>query len=280
VELNQAQLGAIKIEPVATYSFFHELEAAATVGFDEDTAVIQAESTLIGAAATFDLTRKELLRVQALGEANGIAQKELEQALAEHQTAAGALKAARDALRALGKTDRQVDRIIGSGRFDRPINHGSEKWLVANVSESDSPLVQIGQAVSAKVMARPGRVYLGRLLRISATIDPQTHRMTARAQVLDPKDELRPGMLADVAIRVGGPVDSIAAPATAVMREGDGMMVAWVTSDRHQFVQRPLKLGLQRDSRYQVLEGLRQGELLVVDGGVFLSNLLEAPPSD
>jgi cobalt-zinc-cadmium efflux system membrane fusion protein len=57
-------------------------------------------------------------------------------------------------------------------------------------------------------------------------------------------------------------------------------MIAWVTTDRHHFLQRPVKLGLQADGRYQVLEGLRPGELLVTDGGVFLSNLLEAPPSD
>jgi multidrug efflux pump subunit AcrA (membrane-fusion protein) len=57
-------------------------------------------------------------------------------------------------------------------------------------------------------------------------------------------------------------------------------MVVWVTTDRHHFVQHSLKLGLQGDSRYQVLEGLRQGELVVVEGGVFLSNMLEAPPSD
>ena len=48
----------------------------------------------------------------------------------------------------------------------------------------------------------------------------------------------------------------------------------------HRFVERPLKLGLQRDGRYQVLEGLRPGELVVVEGGVFLSNMLEAPPSE
>ena len=280
VELTEAQQSAIKIEPVGTFSFFFEREAVGNVSFDEDTSVVQAESTLIGTAATFALTRKELARVQGLGEANGIAPKELEQTIADHQTATAALKAARDALRALGKTDAQIDRIIATGTFERITGRGSSKWVAANVNESDSPLVRVGQRVAVKVTPYPGRIYVGTVSRIYATVDPDTHRMTARAQVLDPKDELRPGMLANVTIRIGGPVDSLAVPMTAVVREGDGTMITWVTTDRHHFRQRALKLGLQTDSRYQVLEGLRQGELLVVEGGVFLSNMLEAPPGD
>jgi cobalt-zinc-cadmium efflux system membrane fusion protein len=280
VELTEAQQNAIKVEPVGTYPFLVERTAVGSIAFDEDLPIVQAESTLIGAAATFALTGKELVRLQGLGEANGIAQKDVDQANADHQTAAAALRAARDAVRTLGKTEAQIDRIIAAGRFDRDAVHSSGKWVVANISESDSPLVRVGQTVAVKVTAFPGRVYLGRVARIYTTVDPDTHRMTARAQVSDARDELRPGMLADVTVRIGGPVDSPAVPATAIVREGDGTMVAWVTSDRHYFLQRPLKLGLQADGRYQVLEGLRPGELLAVDGGVFLSNLLEAPPSD
>jgi membrane fusion protein, heavy metal efflux system len=46
--------------------------------------LIQAESTLIGAAATFDLTNKELARVTSL---SGIAVREIEQATSDQQTA-------------------------------------------------------------------------------------------------------------------------------------------------------------------------------------------------
>jgi cobalt-zinc-cadmium efflux system membrane fusion protein len=280
VELTEAQHNAIKVEPVGTYSFLIERSAVGSVAFDEDLPILQAESTLIGAAATFALTGKELVRLRGLGEANAIAQKDVDQATADHQSAAAALGAARDAVRALGKTDAQIHRIIATGRLDRDAVRSTDKWVVANITESDSPLVRAAQAVTVKVAAYPGRVWFGRVARIYTTVDPDTHRMTARAQVSDPRNELRPGMLADVTVRIGGPVNSSAVPATALVREGDGTMIAWVTTDRHHFLQRPVKLGLQADGRYQVLEGLRPGELLVTDGGVFLSNLLEAPPSD
>ena len=57
-------------------------------------------------------------------------------------------------------------------------------------------------------------------------------------------------------------------------------MVAWVTTDRKHFVQRVIKTGLRTDGQVQVLDGLRPGELVVTDGAVFVSNMLEAAPED
>ena len=57
-------------------------------------------------------------------------------------------------------------------------------------------------------------------------------------------------------------------------------MTAWVTTDRHRFVQRIIKTGLRRDGQVQILEGLQRGELAVTDGAIFLSNMLQAPPTD
>jgi len=140
--------------------------------------------------------------------------------------------------------------------------------------------VRAGQRIRLKVPAYPDRWYPGRVSRVYATVDPNTHRLTVRAQVEDPKGELRPGMLATVVIRSGEPIEGLAVPTTAVVREGDGSMITWVTTDRAHFTERSLTLGLLREGRYQVLSGLKANELVVVEGGVFLSNLLEAPPSD
>ena len=81
--------------------------------------LVQAESTLIGAAATFALTSKELARVKDLNGTNGVSEREMEQATSDQQTAEGALKAARDAVRVFGKTEAEMDRI-GATPQDRP----------------------------------------------------------------------------------------------------------------------------------------------------------------
>ncbi|MGD1075661.1 MAG: efflux RND transporter periplasmic adaptor subunit [Thermodesulfovibrionales bacterium] len=274
--------------------------------------LIQAESTLIAAAGVLELTTHVLERAQKLYETQGIAQKDLEQATSDHQAADGALKAARNAVSIFGKTEVEIDQIVAKRRIDplmvvpSPITGRvtarnaapgllaqpgtppapfsvadiSTLWMVAYVVESDSPLFHVGQEVKVKVMAFPGRVFEGKITTVGTIVDPATHRLMVRSEIRDPKHELRPGMLATFTIRTGAPIRSIAIPVDGVVREGDGTMTAWVTNDRHRFEQRAVTLGLQKDGWYQIVKGLKPSELVVTQGGVFLSNMLQAPPSD
>ncbi|MGB8364272.1 MAG: efflux RND transporter periplasmic adaptor subunit [Rhizomicrobium sp.] len=281
VDLSPDQLHTIKIESVGTYRFPVEKEAVGTVSFAEDPAIVQAESTLIGAAATFVLTSKELQRAKDLYRTKGVSQRELEQATSDQQTAAAAYRAARDAVRALGETDAAIDRMVAAGRIDSaPVGRSPSKWVAADVVESDSALVQTGQKVEVKVLAFPGRVFDGKVSKIYTTVDPNTHRMLIRCAIADPNDELRVGMLANVTIQIQNPVESIAIRDNGVVREGDGTMTAWVTTDRHRFVQRIVQTGLHEDGQMQIRHGLQRGELVVTDGAIFLDNMLQAPPSD
>jgi cobalt-zinc-cadmium efflux system membrane fusion protein len=157
---------------------------------------------------------------------------------------------------------------------------GGQHWVTANISENNSPLLRTGQVVRVRVKAFPDRAYDGKVSRIYAIVDSNIHRQLIRCAVEDANDELRPGMLADVVIRVKDPAEATAIPAEGVVRESDGTMTAWVTNDGHKFTQRKIKIGLQTDGRYQVLDGLKPGETAVTEGAVFLSNILNAPPSD
>ena len=119
-------------------------------------------------------------------------------------------------------------------------------WMLAYVIESDSPLFHVGQEVKVKVMAYPDRVFEGKISTIGATVDPTTHRLLVRSEIRDPKHELRPGMFATFVIRTGDSVRSTAVPADGVVREGDGTMTVWVTTDRRTFTKRTVKLGMQQ----------------------------------
>ncbi|HBZ70606.1 MAG TPA: efflux transporter periplasmic adaptor subunit [Deltaproteobacteria bacterium] len=348
VELSPSQLHSIKMEPVGTYPFAVEKAAVGSIDFDDDLSVqvfppyqgkilktfvelgdevqkgqalytihspdlIQAESALIGAAAALDLTNKELARAKDLYSANvGVSQRELEQATSDQQTAEGAFKAARDAVRVFGKTDAEIAQIVASRKIDpalvvrSPITGRmtsmnappgllvqpgtppapysvadlSIKWMLANVAESDSPLYRIGQPVKVRVMAYAERIFEGKISKIYASVDPNTHTVTIRSEITDPTNALRPGMLANFVIRIQDPVEGTAIPEASVVHEGDGTTTVWVTTDHHRFQQRTVKIGLEMDGRYQVLSGLQPGEIVVAEGGVFLSNMLQAPPSD
>ncbi|MBS0364599.1 MAG: efflux RND transporter periplasmic adaptor subunit [Proteobacteria bacterium] len=278
VQLSAAQVQSLRVEPVTVQEFSTELPVVGTVSLEEDPAIIQAESTLLSAQANLAVSHREWRRVQELGEANGIASRDIESARATELAAAAAARAALEALRALGVPDRQIESLERTGRFEPRSHPGS--WVVLNVPESDSAHLARGQTVRVAVTALPGRWFTGVVSRVYAAVDPATHRLAARARIDDPQRQLRPGMLADVTIRYGRSVAGVAIPTTAAVRESDGTMIAWVTADRRHFVSRRLTLGREDGGRYQVLAGLAPGDLVVAEGGVFLSNLLQAAPDD
>ena len=281
VALSPIQLRAIKIAPASVYSFPVQKEVFGSISYADDPALIQAESALLTAAASYELSRRELARVKSLGTANGIARKELEQVVSDAQTAAATYKAARDAVHALGKTDAEVDRMVAAGRIESPAAASrAVKWVIADVIESDSPLFHVGQPLKVGVTAFPDQLFEGAVSEVYSTVDPSTHRVTLRAEVEDPKNELRPGMLADVVIQVRQPEASIGVPINGIVREGDGTMTAWVTVDRRHFIQRVVVTGLREEGEVQILRGLQRGDLIVTDGAIFLDNMLQAPVDD
>lgn len=264
----------------------------------------QTESTLISSAAIFSQTSHALARARELLKIKGISQKDFEQSVTDQQTAEGNFKAARNNVRLFGKMESEIDSIIekkqidpvlvvpspisgrvtarnaAPGLFVQPgaspapyaVSDVSVMWMIAGVTESDSPLLRIGQDVKVKVTAYPNRTFYGKISTIGATIDPNTHRMSVRSEIRDPKHELKPGMLATYIISTGEPEKTPAVPYGAVVREGDGTMTAWVTSDRRKFTARTVKVGLQQDGFDQIIEGLKAGELVATDGALFIDN--------
>jgi membrane fusion protein, heavy metal efflux system len=281
IDLSATQVAAIQVAPAGMYSFPVVRTELGSVAFAEDPAIVQAESTLLGAAATLQLTRKELQRARLLYGAQGVSGREVEQATSDAQTAAAALAAARVALHALGKGDAQIDRMIATGHIDAsPAAQAATQWVEANVFESDIGLVHPGESVRVAVTAYPGKTFTGRVHAVYATVDPNLHRQTVRCEVADPMRQLRPGMLATITIELRSPLDALAVPADGVVREGDGTLTAWVTSDRRHFTQRVIKTGLREDGQVQILAGLQPKELVVTRGAIYLDNMINAAPSD
>jgi len=268
--------------------------------------LVQSGSTLISAAGVVRNTTRVLDRAKKLYAVQGIPQKELDQATSDQQAAEGALKAARDAMRIFGKTDADIDRIIAwrkidpvlvvhspitgrvtarnaaPGLFVQPgtapapytLSDVSTMWMLANVAETDFPFLQLGEEVDVAVKAYPNRVFRGMISNIGASVDPNTHRVLVRSEVDDPKHELRPGMFARFVIHTGTAVKSPAVRLNGVVREGDGSMTVWVTTDHKRLVKRTVTVGSQQNGFVQILEGLQPGELVATEEALFLSNAL------
>jgi membrane fusion protein, heavy metal efflux system len=340
LELSDAQLGEISLGTASERPFPIQTEAVGNIDFNEDMAaqvfppyqgrivklfammgdnvkrgqplltiespdLIQAESTLIAAAGVLDLTSHTLERAKQLSTVQGIAEKDLQQAISDQQTAEGALKAARDAVAVFGKSQSEIDRMVKSrtidpylvvpspitgrvtarsaapGDFVQPGNVPapyavadiSRIWMNASVTESDMPLVRQGQPIHVSVMAFAGRVFDGEISLVGASVDPLLHRGLVRAEIEDPKHELLPGMFASFVIVTGAPVNAVAIAADGVVREGDGTMSVWLATDAHHFTKRTVKVGLQNAGYDQILDGVGSGAQVVTKGAVYLDVL-------
>jgi multidrug efflux pump subunit AcrA (membrane-fusion protein) len=274
VELSPSQLAAIKIQPVESYLFSIEKKGIGSIDFDnklyfDNTLSIQVFPPREGKIVK---TLAELGDQVQKGDPLYIIAATNDRALAVRSPVTGQITS----------VNVVPGLLVQPGKPPAPyaVADVSTKWMTANVPESDSTAFQVGQAVKVTVMAYRGRVFEGKIIKIYPTIDANTHRVMIRSEVADPGNELRSGMLAEFVARLQEQKESTALPADGVVREADGTMTAWVTSNRHRFVQRTIKTGLREENLVQILAGLQRGELAVSEGAVFLSNMLNAPPSD
>ncbi|MDR3467432.1 MAG: efflux RND transporter periplasmic adaptor subunit [Xanthobacteraceae bacterium] len=291
----------------AFYNIGDDVKQGDTLFTIDSPDLLQAESTLLAAAGVLELQTRTLSRVTNLLKSGGAAQKDVDQSTSDQQTAEGNYKAARDAVRIFGKTDAEIDAILSKRKVDstllvpspitgRVVTRNAApgfltqpgtapapfavadlatKWMLANVIEADAPFYRLGQQVEVTVPSYPERVFKGHVTALGSNIDPTTHRLLVRSEIEDPQNELRPGMFASFLIRMGDAATTIGVPVESVVREGDGTMTVWVTTDRRHFTKRVVKLGIpQQEGLAQILSGLKPGEQVVSEGAVFLSNKL------
>jgi len=339
LDLSETQAASLKSEKVVARDFTQEKQAVGSIDFNQNRLVavftpyqgriisaslnvgdpvdkdqvlftidspdlLAAESALIAASGALVLQSKTLARTKSLIKIGGISQQQVDQTTSDQQSAEGALKAARDAVRIFGKAPEEIDKIIQDrladpklvvksplkgyvtaraavpGQLVQPgvapapfvVTDTTTMWMVANVVESDAAMLRVGQEVRANVSAYPGRSFSGKITVLGPSVDPATRRLFVRSEIADPEHLLRAGMFANFVIRVGDPLSSLSVSQSAVVREGDGTMICWVTKDSRHFARRPVTIGVRQGDFVQILSGLQSDEIVIGDGAVFLSN--------
>jgi cobalt-zinc-cadmium efflux system membrane fusion protein len=146
----------------------------------------------------------------------------------------------------------------------------SKVWLVGNAREEDAPLLHKGDPVEVTVLAYPGRVFKAKLTYVAAAIDPNTHRLPVRAEVENPKGELKPEMLANFRIITSGDTSAPAVPERAVVYDGTTAHLWVADPSAKKLGIRLVKLGRIKSGMVEVVDGLKAGESVVVSGAVFI----------
>ena len=139
----------------------------------------------------------------------------------------------------------------------------SAVWVLADVFEQDIARVKPGARAVVRVNAYPDKAFEGKVAYVYPTLNADTRSVPVRLELPNPGGLLKPAMYAQVEFpaEAGKPV--LAVPASAVIDSGT-RRVAIVQLGEGRFEPREVKLGARGDEYVEILEGIREGETVVV----------------
>ena len=154
----------------------------------------------------------------------------------------------------------------------------SSIWVQADVFEQDIAAVSLGQKARIRINAYPGEVFEGRIAYVYPTLKADTRTVPVRIELANPKGRLKPAMFAEVEIPVAGATQVVTVPNSAVIDSGNKQVVI-VQLAEGRFEPRPVQLGQRGNDFVQVLDGIRDGEMVVTSANFLIdaeSNLKAA----
>jgi len=153
-------------------------------------------------------------------------------------------------------------------------------WILADVFESDAPLVRLGQAARVSLTYLGGRTLTARVAYILPQVDPQTRTLKVRLEADNPATLLKPEMFVDVEFQASLGA-SLSVPAEAVLDAGLTKTV-FVDKGNGSFEPRQVRTGRRFNDRIEILSGLRQGERVAASGAFLLDSesQMKAPAAE
>ena len=217
---------------------------------------------------------------------NLVAQQELDTASASTQTTAAALASAKAEIE-------KYQTLIGytkiTAPFDGVVTHryadlgeliqsgtasDTQARPVVRVSDNyrlrlDFPVsvdlvrdIQVGDDVEVRVDSLNNKKLTGKISRSTGEVDDKTRTMITEIEVPNSNLELMPGMYANIVLKVEKHLQALAVPAEAVA--GEKTHTVFVVDHSSQIEERVVQLGLETAEKFEVLSGLREGDLVVV----------------
>jgi Cu(I)/Ag(I) efflux system membrane fusion protein len=139
----------------------------------------------------------------------------------------------------------------------------SAVWVLADVFEQDVGLVKTGAMARVRINAYPDKVFEGRIAYVYPTLTAATRTVPVRVELANPGALLKPGMFAQVEMSVATRGAVVTVPTSAVFDSGTRQIVL-IEAGEGRFEPREVKLGARSDTHVEVIEGVRDGEPVVV----------------
>lgn len=139
----------------------------------------------------------------------------------------------------------------------------SSVWVLADVFEQDIALAKSGAKAKVMISAYPDKVFEGQISYVYPTLKSETRTVQVRIELPNTGQLLKPGMFAQVELAVAASNKVVTVPLSAVIDSGTRRIVL-IRIGEGRFEPREVKLGARSDSHVEVLEGVQDGEQVVV----------------
>jgi len=120
----------------------------------------------------------------------------------------------------------------------------------------------VGDPVEVRVESLGGKNFTGIITRTTERVEEQTRKLTVEIEVPNPSLELVPGTYAAVVLKVESRPHALAIPTEAVPTGQQSSV--YVVNDKDEIEERPVTLGLETPTRYEVTAGLKEGDLVLI----------------
>ena len=144
--------------------------------------------------------------------------------------------------------------------------------LLIGVSETDYSKVKKGDSVTVTADAIPGKTFYGKVSRIYPTVDPATRTFTVEVKIDNTYKTLRPGMFARATINFGSNNNVVIPDVAVIKQQGSGERFVYVLNEDNTVTYKKVVLGRRMGAEYEVLEGLQDGDRIVIGGQIRLKD--------
>jgi membrane fusion protein, heavy metal efflux system len=157
------------------------------------------------------------------------------------------------------------------------VSDPTKLWLQLDVAESDLPSLQPGLRLQIHSRSFPDKIFDGVVDRIGDTMDPSTRTVKMRGIVNNPDKLLKAEMyvLVDVvqAASKAGEM-GVEVSSKALFMKGDDSFV-FLQDAPGTFERKQVKVGIEKDSKVPIYEGISPGQKVVIEGALLLQSLVE-----
>ena len=144
--------------------------------------------------------------------------------------------------------------------------------LLIGVSETDYSKVKKGDSVTVTADAIPDKTFYGKINRIYPTVDPATRTFTVEVKIDNAYKTLRPGMFARATVNFGSNNNVVIPDVAVVKQQGSGERFVYVLNEDNTVTYKKVVLGRRMGGEYEVLEGLQDGDKIVIGGQIRLKD--------